>query len=259
MTDLAGRLYISTIEGSAAELARTYGFGLEIAEFCTAFNMDTNFEVWDEKVKSQMSGVNRFIFHAPYNGLCPAAIDPMIAEVAEKRYTQAYNLMGAYGINTMIVHSGFMPQLYDEGWFIEKSVPFWERFLSDKPDGFKLYMENVFEQTPGMLCEIARDVGDKRFKLCIDTGHMTLAGKAAPAGEWLREALPFTGHVHLHNNDGKSDLHNPPGDGIADVAAYIREITKSAPSVTFTLETRDGKESVRWLTANGFLGGGHYE
>ena len=35
-------LYLSTIDPRAGEIARKYGLGLEIAEFCTALNMDEN-------------------------------------------------------------------------------------------------------------------------------------------------------------------------------------------------------------------------
>ena len=34
------RLYLSTIDRSAGNVARAYSLGIEIAEFCTAWNMD---------------------------------------------------------------------------------------------------------------------------------------------------------------------------------------------------------------------------
>ena len=36
-------LYISTTASDASEMARQYGFGIEIAEYCTAWNMDEKF------------------------------------------------------------------------------------------------------------------------------------------------------------------------------------------------------------------------
>jgi hypothetical protein len=40
-------VYLSTIASDAAPLAREYGCGLEIAEFCTAWNMEMrNSAVW---------------------------------------------------------------------------------------------------------------------------------------------------------------------------------------------------------------------
>jgi len=253
MVNIAGRLYISTIADDAARLARDYGFGLEIAEFCTAFNMDTGVESWDRQVRGEMQGLHRFIFHAPFNELCPASIDPMIVEVTRKRYAKAFALMSGYGIDTMVAHSGFVPPLHDEGWFVEKSVLFWNDFLSDKPDGFKLYLENVLEGTPWMLREIACAIGDGRFGLCLDVGHAAIRGGGNPVAEWVDQMLPHLGHVHLHNNDGSQDTHNGPGDGAADVAAVIRRVTEAAPDATFTIETIAGKTSVEWIKSKGFL------
>ena len=38
------QLFLSTIAPDAAEEARRHGLGLEIAEYCTAWNMDEQFE-----------------------------------------------------------------------------------------------------------------------------------------------------------------------------------------------------------------------
>jgi len=253
MIDTAEKLYISTIADDAAELARKFGLGLEIADFCTALNMDTDFDERDTQIRCKINGVGRLILHAPFNELYPSAIDPLIVEVAKKRYAQAYGLMHGYGIGRMVAHSGFLPLIYFEEWFVDKSIKFWREFLSDKPDGFRLYLENVLESSPEMLCRIAADVDDERFRLCLDTGHAVYTGCDTPINEWVERMLPFLGHVHLHSNDGKRDSHNAPGDGIIDAAAVISRITEAAPDVTFAIEARDGKTSVEWLISNGFL------
>jgi len=253
MIDLRDRLNLSTIADSAPELARTHGLGLEIAEFCTAFNMDSGFENWDSRVKREICGLERLFFHAPFNELCPAAIDPLIADVAKFRYRQAYILMRGYGSNRMIVHSGYMPLLYSNDWFIAHSVGFWEEFLYAKPNEFKLYVENVFEKTPELLIEIVRKVNDERFGLCFDVGHAAVFGEGATMTEWVEQTAPFLAHIHLHNNDGKRDMHNAPGDGISDIAAVIRKVSDLAPEATFTIETIDVESSVSWMKTNGFL------
>ena len=244
---------MSTIASDAAEVAEERGFGLEITEFCTALNMDTDFEKWDAQVRAEISGVERVAFHAPFNELCPAAIDPLIVEVAKKRYGQAYALMSGYGIDNMIVHSGFVPTVYYEDWFAANSVLFWREFLSDKPGGFCVFIENVLEGSPDMLVDIADAVGDDRFRLCLDIGHAAFMGAGVPVLDWVERMAPFLGHVHLHNNYGNADLHNALGDGGVDVAAVIRAVTGAAPDVTFTVESSRVRPSVDWLDANGFL------
>jgi len=215
--------------------------------------MDVGFAQIDARVRDEMRGVGRFIFHAPFNELCPAAIDPLIVEVANRRYAQAYDLMCGYGIDKMVVHSGFVPMIYFDVWFKEKSIRFWQDFLSDKPDGFRIYLENVLESTPGMLCDIAAKVGDDRFRLCLDIGHVAHIVSDIPVTYWVKRMLPFLGHVHLHNNHGKRDTHNALGDGNTDIAAVIRMITESAPDATFTIESSDGRACVEWMKSNGFL------
>ena len=253
MIDLRGGLYISTVADGAAELACEYGLGLEIAEFCTAFNMDREFEKWDSRVRREASGVDRLFFHAPFNELCPAAVDPLITDVAKMRYRQAYILMRSYGINTMIVHSGYLPLLYSVDWFITNSIEFWQEFLYAKPNELKLYIENVFEKTPELLNEIVSGVNDERFRLCYDIGHAAVFGEGVTVTEWAEQAAPFLAHVHLHNNDGRSDTHNAPGDGISDIAAVIRKISEAASEATFTIESVDVESSVSWLKTNGFM------
>ena len=43
-------IYLSTIAPEAASLARKHGFGLEIAEYCTAWNMDRQVSSTDHAV-----------------------------------------------------------------------------------------------------------------------------------------------------------------------------------------------------------------
>lgn len=51
------RFYISTIDPNAADTAREYGLGLEIAEYCTAWNMDREFPETDAAVREKLEGV----------------------------------------------------------------------------------------------------------------------------------------------------------------------------------------------------------
>jgi len=111
----------------------------------------------------------------------------------------------------------------------------------------------VLESSPTMLCEIAAEVGDRRFGLCLDIGHAALRGPDIPLAEWVERMKPYLRHIHLHNNYGVQDTHNDPGDGTIDVAAVIRIVTEALPEVTFTLESSRGRASVGWMKANGFL------
>ena len=88
------QLFLSTIAPDAAEEARRHGLGLEIAEYCTAWNMDEQFETTHAAVAEELTGVGRRLLHAPFSELFPCAVDPKARELAALRYRQAIALAG---------------------------------------------------------------------------------------------------------------------------------------------------------------------
>ena len=84
------RVYLSTIDPEAGSIARAQGLGVEIAEYCTASNMDEHFEEHHQKVLAEVQGVSRRILHGPFNELFPCAIDPKARRLAVQRYRQAW-------------------------------------------------------------------------------------------------------------------------------------------------------------------------
>jgi hypothetical protein len=148
------QLFLSTIADDAPETAAAYGLGLELAEFCTASNMDVDFEPTDALARGKMKRAGRCMLHAPFNELCPSAIDPLVLEVAKKRYAQAYELARGYGIHRMVVHSGYVPLIYFPEYFTGRAVEFWREYLQTLPDDFTVVMENVLEESPDMLVDI---------------------------------------------------------------------------------------------------------
>ena len=172
------RLFLSTIADDAPETARAFGVGLELAEYCMASNMDVDFDATDVAVRTKIEGLQSVMLHAPFNELCPSAIDPIILDVAKKRYAQAYELARYYGIRRMVVHSGFIPLVYFPGYFTERSVQFWRDYLKTLPGDFTIMLENVLEDSPDMLIDIVKGVGDPRFRLCLDIGHANITKRA---------------------------------------------------------------------------------
>ena len=69
----------------------------------------------------------------------------------------------------------------------------------------------------GLLAALARD----ELALALDTGHAHIAADPATethaAGAWLRT-------THVHDNNGRSDTHHPPGLGTIDWDAWARAL-----------------------------------
>ena len=243
------RLFLSTIADDAVQTAREFGLGVELAQFCLAENMDKTPPDVQASLDAALE-VPRRVLHAPFAELCPAAIDPLVREVAKRRFLQAAALAKRYGAEKMVVHSGFIPLVYYPEWFAPQSAAFWREFLNDV-DGLTLCVENVMETSPDALRQVAEQVNDPRLRICFDVGHaFCQSGELAP---WLDALAPYSSHVHLHNNHGSSDEHLGLPDGTLDMAAVIRQLEALAPQATYTLEVRSARASVEWLLKEGLL------
>ena len=88
---------LSTIDPNAHLTAEKYGLKLEIAEYCTAWNLDDKLAQTDPVVKEKLSHAGAAVLHGPFNELFPCAIDPMVRNVAKIRYRQALDMARSYG------------------------------------------------------------------------------------------------------------------------------------------------------------------
>lgn len=73
-----------------------------------------------------------------------------------------------------------------------------------------------------------------RFVACLDTGHMHILGHS------LSDAVKTLGNhlklMHVHDNYGKNDNHNPPGFGTIDWKEFISALKSSGYDGVFSLE-----------------------
>ena len=248
----AEKLYISTIAADAPELARRHGLGLEIAEYCTACNMDEGFAENDAAVREKLAGVARRTLHAPFSELFPCAVDPRARELARERYAQAMALAVGYGARKLIIHGGFNPYLYFPEWYTAQSAPFWREFMGDVPQGLEICLENVTEPAPELLCEIIDAVDDPRLKMCLDVGHANAYSKISPM-EWLERCAPCIGHFHIHNNQGDWDTHAALDKGGIPMAELLAAADRLCPEATLALEVMEARSSVDWLESIGAI------
>ena len=239
------KLYLSTIDSKAQEIAREHGLGLEIAEYCTAWNMDEKFRETDTAVRQKLTGIQNRILHAPFNELFPCAIDSKARALAADRYRQAIGLARNYGATKVVIHGGYNPRIYYPVWYVEQSVLFWKAFLEEDP-GVEIVLENVLEDEPGLLLDIVKGVDDTRLRFCLDIGHANAYTPVSPM-DWLKACAPYLSHFHLHNNDGTQDSHSALNCGSIPMDEFVQQAEALCPDATFTLEVLESKSSVRWL------------
>lgn len=241
---IQNRFYLSTIDPDAHQLARAYGLGLEIAQFCTAWNMDEQFSQTDAAVREQCSGISRRVLHGPFNELFPCAIDPKARELAGFRFRQALEIAQSYGASRVILHGGYNPWLYYHSWYVEQSAAFWRDFSI--PEGMQVCLENVLEEAPQLLLEILERAENPALRICLDVGHVNAYSKV-PLMQWLEACGEKIGHFHIHNNFGDADTHNPLDAGSIAMEMLLKQALKSCPQAGFTLEIPQCASSVHWL------------
>lgn len=242
-------LYLSTIDAQAGKLARENGLGLEIAAFCTAWNMDEQFSQTDAALREQLRGVPQRLLHGPFNELFPCAIDPLARKLAAHRYGQALELSQRYGASKLILHGGYSPKLYYPCWYTEQSVIFWREFLNAHPGDYEICLENVMEEEPEMLLTIVSQVGDPRLRLCLDVGHVNTYS-SIPALDWISRWGELLSHAHLHNNHGTADTHSSLPDGTLPMEDILNSLP---PQATATLELPEIGQNIQWLIDRGFI------
>ena len=252
MQALSGKLFLSGMDENAASLARNWGLGLELTDFCEARKLEEPAAM--EAARARCSGIGSLWLHAPFAELSPCAIDPRVREVVMLRFRQTVQAALSLGIRRIVVHSGYIPLVYFPEWFIARSVEFWREFLRDAPDGLCLALENVMEPGPDMLVQIAAGVDDPRFGLCLDVGHANTRVSETPPLDWIAPMAPWLRHVHIHNNAEQMDLHDPLGKGVIQMERVLDEIVRLAPAATFTIENQDCAPSIDWLRQKGYLG-----
>ena len=119
---LRGKLHLSGIDDTAAPLARRYGLGYEITAFCMASALEEGAAFTG--AERAAAGVDSLWLHAPFAELHPCAIDPLVRDIAARRYRQTIAMARRLNVKRIVIHDGYVPFVYFPEWFIEQSIDF---------------------------------------------------------------------------------------------------------------------------------------
>ena len=86
------------------------------------------------------------------------------------------------------------------------------------------------------VLDFVRMMNLKNFKVCLDTGHAAVYGHS-PADMVRMIGKDYLATLHVHDNDGKSDRHWRPGEGIVDWADFGRALREICFEGVVNLET----------------------
>mgnify|MGYP002628493934 CR=1 FL=1 len=109
-----------------------------------------------------------------------------------------------------------------------------------KEAGVKLLLENIISSGTRVakLVELLDEIDPSRHVgLCLDLGHAHVEGKVL---EELQAALPRLDHLHVHDNDGRTDSHLAPGHGTIPWREVLAALDAAHYRGYAALELRDG-------------------
>jgi sugar phosphate isomerase/epimerase len=192
-----------------------------------------------ENIKRKLDYSPELTVHAPFMDLSPGAVDSKVRAVTLERFYQTLDIAGALGAKAVVFHSGY------EKWrfahrvdiWLEGSLKTWKEVIKRAEDtGVKIAVENIFEDSPGNLALLMKELGSERFGICFDTGHCNLFSKVA-LEQWLSALKDSIIELHIHDNDRSFDSHLPIGEGTFDFGGLFTALR--GRELIYTLENHN--------------------
>ncbi len=90
---------------------------------------------------------------------------------------------------------------------------------------------------PAEILAFVKEINSPALRVCLDTGHCTMCG-VSPAEAARQLGREYLRAIHVHDNDGKRDLHWLPYRGVIDWAAFSRALHEIGFDGALSLETR---------------------
>lgn len=189
--------------------------------------------------------------HGPFFDLSPGALDPLVLDISRRRFSQALELAALFSPEHIVFHANYdkdRNEPYQEVW-LEISLETWRPLAQRARElGFRIVLENVYEQTPEEIKPLLDGLAAEGVGLCLDIGHAAAFGRAGIL-DWLEALEPHLAALHLHDNHGDRDEHLPIGWGSIDFKAVFKRLAGLDARPKITLEPHEESHLLPSLAA----------
>ncbi len=189
-------------------------------------NMSREMEVVEDLVSSMNLNLT---FHAPFSDINPASLIREVREKSIETIKKAIEVSSMFS-DVIVAHPGNLKQrgfsFPEKAWELNVKA-FREIGRHAEDHGVRVYVENMpemkhtmcktFEELEGLIYASETECG-----MVFDVGHANTTGCIRK----FLSRLNLISHIHLHDNDGKKDLHKPLGEGCVDWEEVLPEIRK---------------------------------
>ncbi|MGN0552574.1 MAG: sugar phosphate isomerase/epimerase family protein [Oscillospiraceae bacterium] len=240
------------------KLAEEYGFGFEFNDFFSPKVLDSRERVKQIAAEYKAHELPKLLTcHGDFFDVLVFSSDRLIREVSEMRIRQSIEAAVEVGAKAVIFHTNhnpfFISQSYVDNW-LNCNFTFWSRILPEYPD-INIYIENMCDSSPDMLAMLAEKLsGFPNFGVCFDYAHACVFGSDIES--WVTALAPYVKHLHINDNDLKSDLHLAVGDGKIDWERFKDHYLKYFADCSVLIETssvEDQRRSAEFLSELGMI------
>ncbi|MEM4348443.1 MAG: sugar phosphate isomerase/epimerase family protein [Candidatus Anstonellaceae archaeon] len=156
-----------------------------------------------------------------------------VQKAINAEFKRAFEAAALFGAKKITVHTEWMPpHLQERQLMVAKTIETLEWLAGvAQEQGMRLLVENINSFS---FCIRDFEVVFSKVDagLTLDVGHACIEGEFENYIKKLRKKVE---HIHLHDNDKRSDLHLPLGAGRMGIAGVVRRL-KEFYSGTITLE-----------------------
>ena len=183
-----------------------------------AIALDEQDEEWHQELAQALHDAGRpCSIHLPFHDLQPGSLDNLILKATRERLQRAMHIAKLYKPNYLVGHAYFIPLYTDlfSKW-LNRAIHTWESVLEVWPEHPPLFLENVREKDPRPLADLMGELSSNKVRFCLDIGHWASYGSGSHyqnLPQWIQTLGPYLSHMHLHDNDGISDMHLGLGQG----------------------------------------------
>lgn len=221
------------------KLAEKYGFGFEFNDFFFPDVLDDKERV--NKIASEYRSYKLpqlLTCHGDFFDVLIFSEDKLIRNISEMRVRQSIEAALEIGAEAVVFHTNHNPFFtaltYVNNW-LNCNINFWSGILAEYPR-INIYIENMCDSSPDMLAALSEKLCSfPNFGVCFDYAHASVFG--SDIENWVTALAPYVKHMHINDNDLKSDLHLAVGDGKIDWNRFKEHYFKYFSNASVLIET----------------------
>lgn len=202
----------------------------------------------------KQAGIEVFQTHGPWR-YPPQDITLEDRTERFEKMSRAIEGTAVLGSKRMVIHPIMPFTRSDEGhaeetW--EMNLEFMGRLAKvGKEHGVIICFENMpmpdFSMaSSAKVLEFVKQINDDYFRICLDTGHSAIT-KNSPAEDVRLIGKQYLETLHIHDNNGKYDVHLHPFAGIIDWEAFGRALCEIGYDGVINLELHTPKQMPKEL------------